>query len=188
VGVGATVSPPNKKVFKIDISGATDVTGIDLDSGAPFTPVHKTATPFADLAANPAVALGNKVPEKMESLTFGPRLSDGSLFMLIGTDNDYSVTQNGSNVQFDVYFDFSLADPYANSIQCPLGQTTACFKTSDNSSVATLPGNFSLLPGMLFAYKAGASDLDYVAPVPEPRTWTLALVGLAVLARWRIRG
>ena len=48
--------------------------------------------------------------------------------MLAGTDNDndydYCVTQNGSNVQFDVCFNFSLADPYLKSIQCPVNQTT----------------------------------------------------------------
>jgi hypothetical protein len=184
VGVGATISPADKKVFKIDITGATDVSGVDLDApGAVFTKVTKTATPFIDLAANTLPELGNKPPEKLESLTFGPRLTDGSYFLLAGTDNDYSVTQNASGTQFDVYFDFSLADPYANSIQCPLGQTTGCFLTSNNQP-ATLTSAFSLLPGTLYAYKAAQSDLAYVGPldvVPEPRTWTLLLAGLGVI-------
>ena len=181
VGVGATLTPPDKKVFKIDINGATDVSAIDLDApGAVFTPVAKNPTPFADLAANTLAAIGNKVPEKLESLAFGPRLTDGSYFLLAGTDNDYSVTQNGAGTQFDVYFDFSLADPYASSIQCPLGQTTACFLTSNGQS-ATLTGSYSLLPGLLYAYKAAPSDLAFVDPfvVPEPATWTLMLAGLA---------
>ena len=52
----------------------------------------------------------------------------GATWILAGTDNDYSVTQNGSGTQFDVYFNFpaALADPaydaYGNSIQCPIGR------------------------------------------------------------------
>jgi hypothetical protein len=188
VGVGATVAPPDKKVFEIDLTGATDVSAIDLDApGAVYTKVTKTPTPLIDLAANTLAALGNKVPEKLESLTFGPRLSDGSYMMLSGTDNDYSVTQNGSGTQFDVYFDFSLADPYAGSIQCPLGQVTGCFLTSNNQP-ATLTSNFSLLPGLLYSYKVSQSDLAYVAPfgVPEPGTWTLVPAGLALISMIRL--
>ncbi len=191
VGVGATVAPPDKKVFEIDITGATDVSGIDLDApGAVYTKVTKTPTPLIDLAANTLAELGNKVPEKMESLTFGPRLADGSYMLLTGTDNDYSVTQNSSGTQFDVYFNFSLADPYAASIQCPLGQVTGCFLTSNNQP-ATLTSAYSLLPGLLYSYKVPQSDLDFVAPfdVPEPWTWTLVSSGLAVMwmARFRRR-
>jgi hypothetical protein len=177
VGVGADFAPPNKKVYQIDITGATDVTGIDLDSGAPYTPVTKNLTPYIDLAANTLSHLGNNVPEKLESLAFGPRLSDGSYLLLTGTDNDYSVTQGTGGTQFDVYFDFSLADPYASSIQCPLGQSTGCFLTS-NGDPATLTSSFSLLPGLLYAYRAPSSDLNYQAPIPEPGTWALALAGL----------
>jgi len=49
-----------------------------------------------------------------------------SYLLLAGTDNDYSVTQNDSSTQFDVYFRFSDADPYKSSIQCPIGTTTGC--------------------------------------------------------------
>ena len=46
------------------------------------------------------VALG--VPEKFECLAIGPKLADGSYALLLATDNDFSVTQNGQDVQFDV--------------------------------------------------------------------------------------
>lgn len=85
--------------------------------------------------------------------------------MLAGTDNDYSVTQNGSGVQFDVYFNFADTNPYASSIQCPLGAVTGCANTSDGLP-ANLTGDHKLLPGVLHAYKASADDLaGYVLPL-----------------------
>ena len=108
VGVGAEATPPNKKVFRISLAGATDVSGQTL-SNASCPGVTKNPTPFLDLAANTLPELGNRVPEKWEGLAIGPRLSNGSYVVLAGTDNDYSVTQNGSGTQFDVYFDFTTA-------------------------------------------------------------------------------
>lgn len=190
IGVGATLNTADKNVYQIDITGATDVTHIDLDApGAVYTKVTKAATKFIDLDANTLALLNNKSPEKWEGLTIGPRLNDGGYLILAGTDNDYSVTQNGSNTQFDVYFRFTDADPYAQSIQCPLGQTTNCFTTTGNVPVGTLPAGYSLLPGVLSAYRASASDLStYVAPVPEPGTCALLVTGLGALAaRFRQR-
>lgn len=122
IGVGAEATPPNKKVFRIsDLAGATDVSGETLSNTSCPT-VTKNSTPFLDLAANTLPELGNRVPEKWEGLTIGPRLSNGSYVVIVGTDNDYSVTQNGSGTQFDVYFNFpaAFADPdydaFANSI------------------------------------------------------------------------
>lgn len=181
VGVGADLNTQNKRVYVIDITGATDVTSIDLDSGAPYTPVAKTHPEWLNIGANALAALGGKIPEKWEGLSIGPQLNDGSYFMLAGTDNDYSVTQNGSGTQFDVYFNFADADPYAMSIQCPLEQTTGCFWTS-NSTPAMLTANYQLLPGVLYGYKVAAADLPgYVAPrdVPEPGTFLLLSGGLA---------
>ena len=165
IGVGANPSSPDKRVYRIDIAGATDVSGIDLDSGATYVAVTKDPAIFINLGSNTLPALGSKSPEKWEGLTIGPQLSDGSYVMVAGTDNDYSVTQNGSNVQFDVYFNFAEADPYASSIQCPLGAVTACFSTS-NGQPAILTGDHKLLPGVLHAYKSSADDLaGYVLPL-----------------------
>ncbi|MEK8052068.1 esterase-like activity of phytase family protein [Ideonella sp. DXS22W] len=182
VGVGATVASPDKNVFMIDLAGATDVSGIALPaSGAlpdGFSAVTKGAK-VIDLDANTLAALGNKSPEKWEGLAVGPQLADGRYLILAGTDNDYSVTQNGSNVQFDVWFDFSKADPYASSIQCPVGSTTGCVLTSNSSTAATLTSAYSLLPGVLHAYTAEVNG--YTAPVPEPGTWALMAGGLAAV-------
>ena len=102
IGVGAEFSPPNKKLFKIDLDGADDVGDVTFDSATcPAGKVQKSGQ-FADLAANTLAALGNNVPEKWEGLANGPILGDGSRLMLAGTDNDYSVTQNAVGAQFDV--------------------------------------------------------------------------------------
>lgn len=181
VGVGADFATADKEVYKIDITGATDVSSIDLDSGAAYTKVAKSGL-ILDLDANTLSALGNKSPEKWEGLAIGPKLADGSFMMLAGTDNDYSVTQNGSGTQFDVYFRFSDADPYKTSIQCPLGSTSGCFLTSDSATTATLTSDYKLLPGILHSYKVAAADLaGYTAPVPEPESWAMLMAGLGLI-------
>lgn len=183
VGVGATLATADKAVYEIDLSTATDVSNIALPaSGAlPGGVVGVTTAnkiKRIDLDANTLAALGNKSPEKWEGLAVGPRLADGRYVILAGTDNDYSVTQNGTGTQFDVYFDFSAADPYAASIQCPVGTTVGCTLTS-NGNAATLTSAYSLLPGVLHAY-VGTLD-GYVTPVPEGQGLVLAFAGLGVL-------
>ena len=82
-----------------------------------------------------------------------------------------------------MYFRFSDADPYAASIQRPLGQVTGCFLTS-NGNPANLTAEYVLLPGVLYGYKDAPTDLPtYVAPfvVPEPGTDTFLLPGLAAM-------
>jgi hypothetical protein len=181
VGVGATLATADKEIYRINLSGATDVSGVDLDApGAVFTKVGKSAQ-VLDLDANTLPALGNKSPEKWEGLAIGPQLTDGSFLLLTGTDNDYSVTQNGTGTQFDVYFDFSQTDPYASSIQCPLGTTIGCVSTTSGNG-ASLTGNFALLPGVLQSYKISAAELGtYTSPVPEPGSLAMMVLGLGSL-------
>ncbi len=98
----------SKRVFKIDVTGATDVSAISLPiSTLPLgvTAVAKSGV-FIDLTANTILPNG-KQAEKWEGLAIGPRLRGGSHLILAGNDNDYSVTQSGSGEQFDVYVDFA---------------------------------------------------------------------------------
>ena len=178
VGVDATFATADKEVFRIDLTGATDVSAIDLDAAAAvFTRVSKS-TQVLDLDANTLAALGNKSPEKWEGLAVGPKLANGRYLLLAGTDNDYSVTQNSAGAQRDVWYDFSQADPYASSIQCPLDQTTGCV-ASTGGAAATWSSSYQLLPGVLHAYTVSAAELgNYITPVPEPTALALMLGGL----------
>lgn len=173
--MGAEATPSDKKVFRISIAGAADVTDSELtdETACATYAVIKDTTPFVDLGANTLPKLGNRVPEKWEGLAIGPQLKDGSYLMLAGTDNDYSVTQNGSGTQFDVYFNFAaaLADPeydlYAESIQCPIGKNRGCFYTKD-AAPTRLTWGYDLLPGVLHAYKVPKDSLYYVPPHAQP--------------------
>ena len=79
--------------------------------------------------------------------------------ILAGNDNDYSVTQNGASVQFDVYVDFN-----GNSVQRDLDQPTQF----NGIEVGPVPTGYVLIPGVLHAYKASASDLaGYQPPLDD---------------------
>jgi hypothetical protein len=112
----------SKRIYRIDISHATDVSRISLAETntlpAGVIPVAKTI--FLDLLAELKQA-GSVVPEKIEGLTIGPRLSDGSYELLMASDNDFSVTQNDSGVQFDVCTDGVKSQQVAIDAGCPLG-------------------------------------------------------------------
>lgn len=196
VSNSGVVSKADKEVYIIDIAGADDVTNIDLDSGATFAKVSKSPqwldldVNTIDLDGDGDVESAGKSPEKWEGLAIGPKLNDGSYLLLAGNDNDYSVTQNGSGTQFDVYFNFNDDDPYAGSIQCALDSTTDCFTTASSTDAdgystttsATLTSDYRLLPGVLHAYKIPAADLAaYTAPIPEPEAYALLLAGLGLL-------
>lgn len=84
-----------KKIFKIDISAATDIRGVRQlpQTGAPagVTPVAKSL--FLDLL-DPAHGLaGASFPEKIEGLAFGPDLADGRHLLLVTNDNDFVASQ-----------------------------------------------------------------------------------------------
>lgn len=183
VGVDSELTTANKKVFTIDLAGATDVTNIDLDAiGATFTAVSKNTTPFIDLAANTLSALGGKSPEKWEGLAIGPKLNDGSFLLLAGTDNDYSVSQNGSGTQFDIY----LNPTSGARMSCDLGTLNNCLSIDSTgattSTSVTNTSGYALIPGVLHAYKASATDLaGYTAPVPEPEIYAMLLAGLGLV-------
>jgi hypothetical protein len=149
----------SKRVFKIDIEGATDVSDMLLPAGTlpvGIVPVSKSDL-FIDLAADTVVPNGKRV-EKWEGLAIGPALrrGNGARVIITGNDNDYSVTQTGAGAQFEIYVDFA-----GNSVQRDLDQPTRL----NGIEVGSVPTGFVLLPGTLHSYRVPAADLaGYDAP------------------------
>jgi len=114
----------SKRIYKITIDDTTtDVSGMSLpgaDLPAGITPVTKSPV-WIDLHLNTSLPNG-KQAEKWEGMTIGPRLAHGGHALIVGNDNDYSVTQDvGTNVQYDIYVDFA-----GNFVRCPLDQRESC--------------------------------------------------------------
>ena len=84
-----------KKIYKIDISQATDITQLaslpkdTIPQG--IIPVEKKL--FIDLLDPVYGLVNNKLPEKFEGLAFGPDLKDGRHLLLVTTDNDFDIKQ-----------------------------------------------------------------------------------------------
>ena len=93
----------HKTILLLDLAGATDVSPTNLTTNPGITSFKKSSA-LIDLDLGTIAAFNNRSPEKWQGLAGGPQLTDGSFLLLSGTDNDFSVTQNGSNTQFDVYF------------------------------------------------------------------------------------
>ncbi len=190
VGVDSNLDNPNKKVFSVNLSGATDVTNIDLDAtDATFTAVNKNTSALIDLAANKPF-LGGRSPEKWEGLAIGPQLADGTYMLLAGTDNDYSITQNGGSIQYEVYFNSTTGE----RISCEIGTFNACVSIPASGGNGNTPftGNtagFEAIPGILYAYKSQAGDFPtLVSAVPLPSTLPLLLSGVALFGFASSRG
>ena len=102
-----------------------------------------------------------------------PRLLTGGRGILTGNDNDYSVTQTGSGEQFDVYVDFK-----GNFARCVLDSSILCEVNPPSADLVIdnpvpLPADYSLLPGVLHAYRASAQQMQgYV----QPRHWIFTLL------------
>jgi len=137
----------SKRVFKIDLTLATDVTNTNLagTNALPVgvTPVSKTF--FLDIAGAIQGA-GQTVPEKFEGLTIGSRLSDGTFALILATDNDFSVTQNGSNTQFDVYSNG------VSTAQVAIGGAAPIAPAGEPA--------YTLLPSYLYSFKTQANALN----------------------------
>ncbi len=82
-------APTRKTIYKISLTGATDVSGIaSLPAGAlpaGVTPVTKQL--FISLL-DPDLNLSATIPEKIEGLAWGPDLPDGRHVLYVISDND----------------------------------------------------------------------------------------------------
>jgi hypothetical protein len=173
---GALGVSGSKRIFKVTIpSNVTDVTNIPLarlgltnsTTNVTIVPVTKTPIPFLDLVPDTLLPNGNQA-EKWEGVTIGPELKDGSHLILVGNDNDYSVTQiAGGSAQFDIYVDF--AGHFAkceldNPSRCIINPADITVPITDANAVS-LPGGLVRLPGILHAYKASLPT--YVSPAED---------------------
>ncbi|MFH7025084.1 MAG: esterase-like activity of phytase family protein [Heteroscytonema crispum UTEX LB 1556] len=164
----------SKRLFKIDLTGATDVSGISLaNTNTLQTGINSVSKSlFLDIAK--ALSPDNpgdwtKIAEKMEGLAIGPQLKDGSYALLVGTDNDFSVTQeDGSDIQFDI---------------CSNSDRTSVSRVDINQGC---PDGQKLVPGYLYSFKVSAAELGNFIPskkVPEP-TATVGLILLGLSSLW----
>lgn len=126
LGVEVTAAPLHKRVYRISITGATDISAVSLagsnDLPTGVVPVSKVEE--VDVLAMLRAAGARDIPEKLEGLAIGPRLADGRHLVLIGSDNDYSVTQTGAGEQFEVCVNRDSGERVANvplDGECPAG-------------------------------------------------------------------
>ncbi|MEQ1887584.1 MAG: esterase-like activity of phytase family protein [Alphaproteobacteria bacterium] len=151
----------SKRVYQIDISGATDVSGISLagSNSLPGGVIPVTKSLYIDIQAA-LLAANLPVLEKYEGLMFGPTLPNGRRTLMIANDNDVSVTQSGSGEQFDV-----------------CRNTSTGVYTYDNTFGGGCPVGSELLRSSILSF----------AEVPEPVTSALLLSGLGGMAWLRRR-
>lgn len=157
--------PVSKRVYLVDMNGAVDVSGTVITDNPPIAGAVTKELLLVDLVAD-LRARGLPVPEKVEGLAFGELLADGGRTLLLITDNDYSVTQNGGSVQFDVCFDAG----FTSSTQVAIGG--AC------------PGGTQLLPNYIFSYRLGRDEYRSLAglpAVPEPANWAMMIGGMSLV-------
>ncbi|RIK80095.1 MAG: PEP-CTERM sorting domain-containing protein [Planctomycetota bacterium] len=131
-----------KRLYQIDLSGATDVSSLSLagTNALPGGVVPAAKALFLDLQAE-LVALGREIPERIEAVAIGPQLADGGYSLLLGIDNDFSIADVGGGL-VDVYTDGSTSPVGGDA----MGRTL--FATQIFSLRADLP--------------------QFVDPVPEP--------------------
>lgn len=80
-----------KRIFKIDLAGATDLSQRDVlpPDGIPADVTAARKTLFLDLLAPRFGLAGPDSPEKIEGLAFGPTLADGRRLLIVAIDNDF---------------------------------------------------------------------------------------------------
>jgi len=80
-----------KKIFKIDLAGATDLSQRDVlpPDGIPADVAAARKSLFLDLLAPRFRLAGSDFPEKIEGLAFGPTLPDGRRLLIVAIDNDF---------------------------------------------------------------------------------------------------
>lgn len=82
-----------KKIMKIRLAGATPVQDLDqlpVELPESIRPVAKEV--LIDFLSPEFRLTADQIPEKLEGLTFGPRLADGRACLVVASDNDFVET------------------------------------------------------------------------------------------------
>ena len=89
------------RVFRISISGATDISAIDsLKEARSVVPVKKTL--LLDLGEVKGLSPQLGTLENFEGMTFGPRLADGRASLVLVSDDNFDRTQRTSFLMFGI--------------------------------------------------------------------------------------
>ena len=84
----------NIRLYEIDLTGATDISGVDSLAGADYTPIAKRLLAEFDGS--------DFTVDNLETLAFGPDLANGHRSLVIGSDNNFSDTQLTQFLAFEV--------------------------------------------------------------------------------------
>ncbi|MDR3673536.1 MAG: esterase-like activity of phytase family protein [Holophaga sp.] len=183
-GLGDGSSAVIKRLYKIDIAGATDVSGLSGEST--LLPYAVSKTLFLDIQAalvNSGTA-ATAIPSKIEGVAFGPDMTiSGSAkhTLWIANDNDFVPDTSGTN-RFYV-FAFSDADlggsTYVGQAVTPYaGATTAV--TGVSLSTTTLSLNVGGASGSLTPVVLPALASNKAV------TWTSSLPAVATVTGGRV--
>lgn len=91
-GGGDPAAPRSARIYKIDITRATDISALDAlpHKSIPKGVVPVAKTLFIDLIDPRHGLAGPDFPAKIEGLAFGPDLIDGRHLLLVTSDNDFT--------------------------------------------------------------------------------------------------
>ena len=100
------------RLYEIDLTDATDISGVDSLMGADYTPVGKRLVEEFD---------GSDFPiDNIETLAFGPVLASGNPSLVLGSDNNFSDTQLTQFLAFEVLPVGAVATPAATPEGTPV--------------------------------------------------------------------
>ncbi len=103
---GADDGGNNVKIYKVDATNATDISNIESLKGASYKKVEKILLFDFETIRNELSSIpgGNsaKVVDNIEGITFGPRLTNGNLSLVVVADNNFSTFGKQLN-QFIVF-------------------------------------------------------------------------------------
>jgi len=134
-GLGDGSAAAVKQLFKIDLTGATDISGVASMTSSTAA-VSKTL--FLDIRAA-LIANGisdTQIPSKIEGLAFGEDLADGRHTLWVTNDNDFDTANAGDNK----FFVFAI-----DAASLPTFQAQNISPVPEPESIAMLLGGLGLI-------------------------------------------